>query len=194
MKGNQTMNTQAPTLINGVNVDQLVATVNAIKENPDLARFQFRAHNEWLDGGHSRTFIQGFYGASQEDTSRTKPFVIEGDEPPVLLGENTAANAVEAVLHALASCLAVGFIYNAAAQGIKIDSLEFELEGDLDLHAFLGLSDQVRPGYENIRLSYRVKSDAPREKIVALCEYVQKTSPVLDIIRNPVAVSISLKN
>jgi uncharacterized OsmC-like protein len=194
MKGNQTMNTQAPTLINGVNVDQLMGTVNAIKENPDLARFQFRARNEWLDGGHSRTFIQGFYGAGQEDTSRTKPFVIEGDEPPVLLGENTAANAVEAVLHALASCLAVGFIYNAAAQGIKIDSLEFELEGDLDLHAFLGLSDQVRPGYENIRLSYRVKSDAPREKIVALCEYVQKTSPVLDIIRNPVPVSISLKN
>ena len=188
------MNTQTPTLINGVNVDQLVGTVNAIKQNPDLARFQFRGHNEWLEGGHSRTFIQGFYGAGQEDTSRTKPFVIEGDEPPVLLGENTAANAVEAVLHALASCLAVGFIYNAAAQGIKIDSLEFELEGDLDLHAFLGLSDQVRPGYENIRLSYRVKSDAPREKIVALCEYVQKTSPVLDIIRNPVPVSISLKN
>ncbi len=188
------MNTQTPTLINGVNVDQLVGTVNAIKQNPDLARFQFRAHNEWLDGGHSRTFIQGFYGADQEDASRTKPFVMEGDEPPVLLGENAAANAVEAVLHALASCLAVGFVYNAAAQGIKIDSLEFELEGDLDLHAFLGLSDQVRPGYENIRLSYRVKSDAPREKIVALCEYVQKTSPVLDIIRNPVPVSISLKN
>jgi Predicted redox protein, regulator of disulfide bond formation len=194
MKGNQSMNTQTPTLINGVNVDQLVDTVNAIRQNPDLARFQFRAHNEWLEGGHSRTFIQGFYGAGQEDTSRPTPFVLEGDEPPVLLGENTAANAVEAVLHALASCLAVGFIYNAAAQGIKIDSLEFELEGDLDLHAFLGLSDQVRPGYENIRLSYRVKSDAPREKIVALCEYVQKTSPVLDIIRNPVPVSISLKN
>ena len=188
------MNTQAPTLINGVNVDQLLATVNAIKQNPDLARFQFRARNEWLEGGHSRTFIQGFYGAGQEDTSRTKPFVLEGDEPPVLLGENAGANAVEAVLHALASCLAVGFVYNAAAQGIKIDSLEFELEGDLDLHAFLGLSDQVRPGYDNIRLSYRVKSDAPREKIVALCEYVQKTSPVLDIIRNPVPVSISLKN
>ena len=188
------MNTQTPTLINGVNVDQLVATVNAIKQNPDLARFQFRAHNEWLEGGHSRTFIQGFYGAGQEDASRTKPFVLEGDEPPVLLGENAGVNAVEAVLHALASCLAVGFVYNAAAQGIKIDSLEFELEGDLDLHAFLGLSDQVRPGYDNIRLSYRVKSDAPREKIVALCEYVQKTSPVLDIIRNPVPVSISLKN
>ncbi len=187
------MNTQSATLINGVNVDQLVATVNAIKQNPDLARFQFRAHNEWLEGGHSRTFIQGFYGAGQEDASRTKPFVLEGDEPPVLLSDNAAPNAVEAVLHALASCLAVGFIYNAAVQGIKIESLNFDLEGDLNLHAFLGLSEEVRPGYEGIRLTYQVKSNAPREKIVELCNYVQKTSPVLDIIRNPVPVTIGLK-
>jgi uncharacterized OsmC-like protein len=187
------MNTTIGTFINGVNVDQLVATVNAIKQNPNLARFHFRARNEWLDGGHSRTMIHGFYGAGEEDTSRSKPFILEGDEPPVLLGANAGPNAVEAVLHALASCLAVGFIYNAATQGIIIESLEFELEGDLDLHAFLGLSDQVRPGYENIRLSYRVKTDAPREKIVELCNYVQKTSPVLDIIRNPVPVTVSLK-
>jgi uncharacterized OsmC-like protein len=166
--------------------------VSAIQQNPDLARFQFRAHNEWIGGGHSRTTIQGFYGAGQEDTSRSRPFIVEGDEPPVLLGDNAAPNAVEAVLHALASCLAVGFIYNAAAQGINVESLSFDLEGDLDLHAFLGLSDQVRPGYENIRLTYRVKSDAPREKIVELCDYVQRTSPVMDIIRNPVPVAVNL--
>ncbi|MBI3153492.1 MAG: OsmC family protein [Chloroflexi bacterium] len=188
------MNTQTSTLINGVNVDQLVATVNAIKQNPDLARFQFRAHNEWLDAGHSRTSIQGFYGAGQEDASRSKPFILEGDEPPVLLSANAGPNAVEAVLHALASCLAVGFIYNAAAQGINVQSLSFDLEGELDLRAFLGLSEEVRPGYENIRLTYHVKSDAPRQKIEELCKYVQKTSPVLDILRNPVPVSISLKN
>ena len=188
------MNTQSTTLVNGVNVDQLVATVNAIKQNPDLARFQFRAHNEWLEGGHSRTFIQGFYGAGQEDASRAKPFVLEGDEPPVLLSDNAAPNAVEAVLHALASCLAVGFIYNAAAQGIEIESLKFDMEGDLDLRAFLGLSEKVRPGYEGIRLTYQVKSNAPREKIMALCDYVQKTSPVLDIVRNPVPVTVSLKD
>jgi uncharacterized OsmC-like protein len=187
------MNTQTSTIMNGVNVDQLVATVNAIQQNPDLARFQFRAHNEWLDGGHSRTMIQGFYGAGQEDTSRSKPFILEGDEPPVLLGGNAGANAVEAILHALASCLAVGFIYNAAAQGINIESLSFDLEGDLDLRAFLGLSEEVRPGYEGIRLTYQVISDAPREKILELCKYVQKTSPVLDILRNPVPVTVSLK-
>ena len=188
------MNTQTSTVVNGVNVDQLVATVDAIKQNPDLARFQFRAHNEWLSGGHSRTSIQGFYGAGQEVTSRTKPFLLDGDEPPVLLGNDAAPNAVEAVLHALASCLAVGFIYNAAAQGINVESLSFDLEGDLDLHAFLGLSEDVRPGYEGIHLTYRVKSDAPREKVEELCHYVQKTSPVLDIIRNPVPISISLED
>jgi uncharacterized OsmC-like protein len=100
---------------------------------------------------------------------------------------------VEAVLHALASCLAVGFVYNAAAQGIQVESLTLRLEGDLDLHPFLGLSDKTRPGYENIKLTYRVKSDAPRAKIVELCDYVQKTSPVLDILRNPVPVTVSLE-
>ncbi|MDR5698088.1 MAG: OsmC family protein [Armatimonadota bacterium] len=182
------------SMVNGVDVEQLVATVNAVKSNPALARFTFRATSDWVDGARSRTAIQGFYGAGQEDTSRTKPFVLEGDEPPVLLGSNTAPNAVEAVLHALASCLAVGFIYNAAAQGIKVESPQFTLEGDLDLHGFLGLSETTRAGFQNIRLSYRVKADAPREKIVALCDYVQKTSPVLDILRNPVPVRVALEN
>jgi uncharacterized OsmC-like protein len=178
---------------NGVNVQQLVGTINAIQATPDLAQFKFRATNRWIAGGHSRTTIQSFYGAGSEDISRTAPFLLEGDEPPVLLGENAGPNAVETILHALASCLAVGFVYNAAAQGITVEDLEFDLEGDIDLHGFLGLSDTVRPGYQGIRLTYRVNSDAPREKLEALCEYVQKTSPVLDIIRNPVPVSITLE-
>jgi uncharacterized OsmC-like protein len=187
------MTDRTATLINDVNVDQLVETINAIKDNPELARFQFRAHNEWLGGGRSRTSMKSFYGAGQEDTSRTQTFHLEGDEPPVLLGENAGPNAVEAVLHALASCLAVGVAYNAAAQGINIEKLSFHMEGDLDLHAFLGISDETRPGYENIRLTYRVKSDAPKEKIEELCRYVQKTSPVLDILRNSTPVEISLE-
>lgn len=186
------MSTQTSTQLNGVNVDQLMATINAIQQNPNLARFQFRAHNEWVSGGQSHTTIQSFYGAGQEDISRTRPFTLDGDEPPVLLGNNKGPNAVEVVLHALASCLAVGLIYNAAAQDIRVESLSFDLEGDLDLHAFLGLSKTTRPGYENIRLTYQIKSDAPREKILELCDYVQSTSPVLDIIRNPVPVSVKL--
>jgi uncharacterized OsmC-like protein len=176
---------------NGVNVGQLVETVGAIKSDPSLARFQFRAANTWLGGGHSRTTIDGFYGAGAEDSSRRAPFVLEGDEPAVLLGADHAPNAVEAILHALASCLAVGVSYNAAAQGITVRSLDFDLEGELDLHGFLGLSDDVRPGYSDIRVSYRIDSDATDEQIDQLCAHVQRTSPVLDVLRNPVTVSIS---
>jgi uncharacterized OsmC-like protein len=181
------------TKLNGVDVDQLVGTIEAIKNQPELAKFKFRATNQWIDGGHSRTKIHSFYGAGQEDTSRGEPFILEGDEPPVLLGENHGPNAVEAVLHALASCISVGFIYNAAAQNITVEELELNLEGDLDLHGFLGLSDKVRPGYDNIKLTYRVKADVPDDKLSELCAYVQKTSPVLDLLRNPVPVSIKLE-
>ncbi len=178
---------------NGVNVDQLVGTIGAIKGDPDIAKFQFRAETKWINGGHCRTEFRNFYGAKAEDTSRAQSLVIEGDEPAVLLGENHGANAVEAVLHALASCLCVGFVYNASAQGISIESLDFSLEGDIDLHAFLGLSETMRPGYQNISVKYRVKADAPKEKLVELCTYVQKTSPVLDILRNPVSVTIEME-
>lgn len=182
----------ATQISNGVNVDQLMHTIESIQANPDLAKCQFRAETEWRSGGHVRTEIRDFYAAGQEDTSRREPFILEGDEPPVLLGENNAPNAVETVLHALAACLAVGFVYNAAAQGINIDHLSFEMHGDLDLRSFLGIDQSRRPGYDNIRLTYRVESDAPREKITELCEYVQQTSPVLDMLRNPVPVSVEL--
>ncbi|MHB1004088.1 MAG: OsmC family protein [Chloroflexota bacterium] len=183
---------QSTTLVNGVDVARLVGTIEAVRDNPELGKAKFRAQTEWVSGAHSHTTIQGFYAAGQEDTSRAQPFILEGDEPPVLLGENHGANAVESVLQALAACLTTGFIYNASALGIRVESLTLKLEGDLDLHAFLGISDKTRPGFEGIRLSYWVKSDAPREKIVELCNYVQRTSPVLDILRNPVPVTITL--
>jgi uncharacterized OsmC-like protein len=109
-----------------------------------------------------------------------------------LLGGNAGPNAVEAVLQALASCLGVGFVYNASALGIDVRALEFELEGNLDLHGFLGLSETTRPGFSGIRVSYRVDADAPRDKIEELCSYVQKTSPVLDMLRNSVPVSVEI--
>ena len=177
---------------NGVNVDQMVGTIEAVKKDPDIARFQFRAKSRWISGGHCRTEIKGFYGAKQEDSSRKEAFVLEGDEPAILLGEDHGVNAVEAVLHALASCLTVGFVYNASAQGISVESLEFKLEGNLDLHGFLGLSETTRPGYEDIKVQCSIKADAPREKLEALCAHVQKTSPVLDILRKPVPVTLNL--
>ncbi len=179
-------------MLNGVDVSRLVKTVTAVKANPELAKCRFRARTEWDTGGHSRTTIQNFYGVGQEDTSRSSPFILEGDEPNVLLGSNVAPNAVEAALHALTSCLTVGFAYNAAARGIQLDELWFDVEGELDLQAFLGLSEEVRPGYSAIRLTCHVKADAPRAQLEELCDYVQKTSPVMDIIRNPVHVSAQL--
>lgn len=184
--------TVATQEMNGLDVEQLTETIDQVKENPDLAKFNFKAQTKWINGAHSRTEIQDFYGAGKEDESRTEPFIMEGDEPPVLLGSNKAPNSVETVLHALTSCLAVGFAYNAAAKGIEVEDLTFDISGEMDLHAFLGISDESRPGYENIKVTYKVNCDASREEVEELCEYVQNTSPVLDIIKNPVPVSVEM--
>ena len=177
------------TNVNGVNTEKMGTTVQAIQGQPDLAKFKFRASNTWINGGHNRTTVKEFYGAGQEDTTRTEPFVLEADEPPVLLGEDHGANPAEYVLHALASCLTTSMVYHAAANGIKIDAVESEYEGDLDLHGFLGLSEDVRPGYQNIRVHFKVKSNAPAEKLREL----MKRSPVFDVVTNPVPVAISVE-
>jgi len=177
---------------NGVNVDQLVGTVNAIKGTPSLAKFNFRSASRWGGGAKSTAHVKSFYGAGQEDSSRTQAFSMEGDEPPVLLGTNTAPNAVEALLSALAGCMTVAFIYPASAHGIRVESLEYEIDGDVDLQGFLQLSDKVRPGLQNIRVRAHVKADAPREKIQELLEHATKTSVVMDTIRNPVPVRVEL--
>lgn len=183
--------TTSGTVLNGVDVDELTATIEAIERDARLAIFRFRAHTAWQDGAHARTRIRTFTHAGEEDTSRGGDFELEGDEPQVLLGGDRAPNAVETVLHALASCLGVGFVYNAAAKGIRVDTLEFDLEGDLDLRGFLGM-DGARPGYGDVRVRYCVEADATREQIEELCAYTQDTSPVLDMLRNPVDVSVTM--
>lgn len=175
-------------LINGVDVERLGQTVQAVQQNPGLGTSQFRAVNRWVSGGHNRSTIKGFYGAGQEDTTRTKPFVLDADEPHVLLGKDQGANPVEFVLHALAACLTTSLVYHAAARGIQIESVESKLEGDLDLQGFLGLSEQVRKGYKQIRASFTIKSDASAEQLEALTKF----SPVYDIVSNPVPVSIQI--
>ncbi len=169
---------------NGIDVNKLNDLIDIIRANPEVANFKFKADAEWINGAHSRTKIQ---------TSSGKLFTLEADEPPILLGTGTAPNAVQAVLHALGSCLIVGFVYNAAAHGINVEAMELSLEGDLDLHGFLGISEDVRPGYQNIRVNCNVKCDAPRETVEELLEYAQRTSPVTDIVRNGVPVHITLE-
>jgi uncharacterized OsmC-like protein len=175
--------------LNGVNLSQMESTVKAVTEKPSLAQFQFRIGNQWINGGHNRSTVKGFYGAGQEDTVRTKPFVLDADEPPVLLGEDHGAHPAEYVLHALAACLTTSLVYHAAARGIAIEAVESRLEGEIDLHGFLGLSDQVRTGYQNIRVNFKVKTDASAAAIRELCQF----SPVYDIVSNPVPVSISVE-
>ncbi|HEY6282841.1 MAG TPA: OsmC family protein [Nitrososphaerales archaeon] len=180
------------TTQNGVNVDQLVGTVNAIKGTPSLAKFNFRSTSKWRGGAKSTRYVKSFYGVGQEDSSRKETFTMEGDEPPVLLGTNSAPNAVEALLSALAGCMTVSFIYPAAAQGIKVESLEYSIDGEVDLQGFLKLSDTIRPGLQNIRVKAMVKADATREQIQALLDHASSTSPVMDTIRNPVPVTVEL--
>src|SRR5262249_25034118 len=159
-------------------VDRLFATIGAIQQTTSLANFKFRARNKWVAGGRNRSTVQSFYGAGQEDASRKGPFVMDNDEPDVLLGSDQAANPVENVLHTLAGCLTTSLIYHAAARGIKIDAVESSLEGDLVLRGFLGLDDHVRNGYENVRVTFRISSGAPRAQLEELCKVAQARSPV----------------
>jgi uncharacterized OsmC-like protein len=175
---------------NGVNIDQLMGTIAAIKETPSIAKFQFRADNRWIDGGHNRSTIKSFYGAGQEDCTRTAAFEMDADEPPVLLGNDCGANPVEYVLHALAACLTTSLVYHAAARGIEIEAVESKLEGDLDLHGFLGLSDSVRNGYEQVRVAFKVKADVSDEVLDELVAMGKYYSPVFDIVSNPVPVRV----
>jgi uncharacterized OsmC-like protein len=180
-------------VVNGISVTKLVHTVRAIQENPRIANFNFRARGRWIDGGHNQTTINEFYGAGQTHR-RNRGFVYDEDEPPVLLGEDHGANAGEYALVALSSCLTTTLVYHAAAQGISIDEVETTLSGDADLRGFLGLDETVRNGYEKIKVEFKVKSDAPREKIKELVELAQKRSPVFDIVSNPTPVEVSLRD
>ena len=149
----------ATGIVNGVDVDRLCATIDAVTATPALARFQFRARNHWIEGPYSRTTIKDFYGVGHEDASRTEPFTVDTDEPAVLLGENRAPTTVEYVLHALAACVTGTIAHHAAARGIAVDGLETTIEGDVDLHGFLGLYSNVRPGYEQIRVTIKAAGD-----------------------------------
>jgi uncharacterized OsmC-like protein len=177
--------------VNGVNVEQLFQTIDAIKVTPKIAKFKFSAKNQWQGGGHNRTTINEFEGACQRH-ARKEPFVLDNDEPPVLLGKDIGANPVEQVLHALAGCLTSSLVYHAAARGIKLDEVESTYEGDLDLHGFLGLDPKVRNGYEQLRVTFKVKGDAPPEKLQELVELAQKRSPVFDIVTHGVPVKVTL--
>ena len=182
---------QSPT--NGVNVDELFRTIDAVKKAPVVAKFKFRASNQWLDGGHNRTTIRNFYGTQQEHT-RSQAFTLDADEPPVLLGEDRAPNPVEYVLTALAACVTSSIVYHAAAKGIRIHSMESRLEGDIDLQGFLGIRDDVPRGYKEIRMYFKIDADAPPDKLEEIVRLGPAYSPVYDTITRAVPVKVQLEN
>jgi len=182
------------TVRNGIDVGALLETIDAIKENPELANFTFRARTSWQEGTNATAEIGSFLHAGAEDETREQPFVLVGDEPPVLLGQNKGPNAVELLLAALGFCYSVGYVANAAARGIEIEEMSYEIEGDIDLRNFLGISGQVRPGFHEIRAKAFVRAPgASEQELKELCTYVQDTSPVKDVLANPVPVSTTIE-
>jgi len=175
---------------NGLNLDQMGQTIEALKNDPSLARFQFRARNQWVNGGENRSSIQGFYGAGAEDESRAAPFVFTNGEPPVLLGNNEGANPVEFLLHALAGCVTTTTVLHAAARGIRIRSLSTELVGNIDVQGLLALDDSVPVGYESITIRMHIEADAPDEEIDDLITFAEGHSPVCNTVCKPVPVTI----
>lgn len=175
---------------NGVNVEQLGAAVEAITDDPDVGRFQFRARTEWTDALQCVTSIDDFDQAGER--VHTHEFTVEGDEPEQILGNRTAPNAVELLLAALGSCLSVGYAANAAAMGIELDELRFDLEGDVDLRGFLGISEDVRAGYDSVTCTVYIDADATEAELAELRERVERTSPLMDNISNEVELETDL--
>lgn len=169
---------------NGVDVEQLGQAVEAITEESAVGQFRFRAETEWTVALRCVTTIDDFDQAGER--VHTQEFVIEGDEPEQILGKRTAPNAVELLLAALGSCLSVGYAANAAAMGIELDDLRFELEGDVDLRGFLGISEDVRAGYSSVTCTAYIDADASEEELAELRDRVETTTPLMDSITNAV--------
>jgi uncharacterized OsmC-like protein len=176
--------------INGLDMDALVGTVEAVKQDPSLGGFEFRATNQWINGGENRSRIKEFYGAGCEDESRTSAFEFTNGEPPVLLGTNEGANPVEFLLHALAGCVTTTTVLHAAARGINIESLSTELVGTIDVQGLLALDESVPVGYEQIQIKMDIKADCSDEELDELLAFAKDHSPVCNTICRPVPVTV----
>jgi uncharacterized OsmC-like protein len=183
--------TTATTGRNGVDTETLFATINAVKSQPVAAQFQFRADGRWVNGTHSRVSNNGFYGAGQEN-ERSSTFVFDADHPAVLVGTDKGPTPVEFVLNALAACLTAGLANVAAARGVTLSEVTSKLEGDINLLGILGLDPEVRNGYEQIKVSFTVKGDAPAQKLREIVEQSRARSAVYDIITGSVPVTIEV--
>ena len=186
----QMMNEETVMRTNGLDMEALVGTVEAVRQDPSLGNFEFRASNQWINGGENRSRIKEFYGAGSEDESRTEAFEFTNGEPPVLLGNNEGANPVEFLLHALAGCVTTTTVLHAAARGIQIESLSTELVGKIDVQGLLALDDSVPVGYEQIQIKMDIKANCSDEELDELLAFAKDHSPVCNTICRPVPVTV----
>jgi uncharacterized OsmC-like protein len=180
-----------PVPMNGVDTPTLLATIKAVGAQPDLAKFRFRAKNEWIAGTHSRSTMSTFYGAGAEHQHKAE-YAADGDHPAVLCGADAAPTPIEWVLHALASCLMAGVANIAAARGVALKRVQAVVEGDIDLRGILGLSNEVRNGYQNIRVHFEIDGDASREELAQIVMQSKARSAVFDIVSHGVPVLVAV--
>lgn len=176
---------------NGVDVAKLFATLDAVKAQPEAAQFRFAVDNRWISGTHNRNEISTFYGAGA-DQQHKSTFTVEADHPAVLVGGDAAPVPAELLLAALASCLTSGLGNIAAARKINLESVESRVEGDIDLRGIFGQSSEVRNGFSQIRVSFRVRGDAPPEKLRQLVEQAVARSAVYDVLTSGVPISVDV--
>ena len=181
--------TDTPTR-NGVDTATLFATLDAVRADPEIAKFRFRASNRWVSGTHSQSTIHGFHGAGQELAHR-QVSTFDADHPEVLVGQDHAPTPVEFLLHALAACLTAGIANVAAVRGVNLTSVESTVEGDIDLLGILGLSDDVRNGYQQIRVGLHLEG-ADADALRGVVERSRLRSAVYDVLTHGVPVSIDV--
>jgi uncharacterized OsmC-like protein len=176
---------------NGMDTTALFATLDAVKQAPEAARFQFRAHNQWVSGTHNRTTIADYFGVGEE-RSHERTFVFDADHPAVLVGRDHGPTPTEFVLHALAACLTAGLATIAAARGVTLTEVRSTVTGDIDLNGIFGLNPEVRNGYQQITVRFTIKGDAPAETLRELVEQSRARSAVYDSVTNGVPVAIEV--
>jgi uncharacterized OsmC-like protein len=186
------VSTMTDPIRNGVDTHQLFSTLDLIKAQLELAKFQFRATNRWIGGTHNRSTIKDFFAAGGQDTTRSAAFQIDAGEPAILLGSDTGANPAEYLLHALAACMTTSIVCVAAARKVQLTSVESALIGEMDVRGALGVDDEPRNGFERIGVSFRVAGNAPEEKLREVVERATKRSAVYDIVTNGVPVAVEV--
>ncbi len=184
--------TTAKPVNNGVNVEALLGAREALTEAPDAAKFKWRASVKWINGTHSKSTIEGFYGLGEEQKHKST-FTFDADHPEVFASEDKGATPVELVLAGLASCLTAGVAAVAQNRDIQLRSVSATLEAGMDVRGILGADPDVRNGFDGIKVTYNIDADASRDDIEALVAQSQKRSAVFDIITNPTNVTVEVE-